>query len=231
MRSFGFFLLVGSLVLTATFSSLAGPPGVTVGLLSKIIADVTHKDGSHDWSPATKGQMLQAGDGVKTGAKSMAIIKFMDNSLVRVRELSEVTVTGSVNNSTFQKTVDVKSGVVGFNIEKQKSGEEFRFSTPTSVASIRGTGGMFQTGTDGDTLIVIEGTIWLRNHGSDRSVEVGKGNTGISLKDGSLLSRLSTDEEQRRALDAMRGEASRNLEFELRNGQGRPKHLKIEYRD
>ena len=230
MRTLGFIGLL-AVTLTLPHDVLAAAPNVTVGLLSKIIADVSHKGGAADWQPAKKGEPLLAGDRVKTGTKSMAIIKFMDNSLVRVRELTELTVTGTMSGSAFQKSVEMRTGVVGFSVEKQKSSEEFRFTSPTSVASIRGTSGAFEGMPRGDTLVVLEGLVGLKNLRSNKTVDVKAGYTGISLPDGSLFARVSTDDERNRANDALRGDATRTLEFELRDSQGRPQHLKIEYRD
>lgn len=224
-------ILAAVLITTIALPSFAEPPVATVGLLSKVIAEVMRKPADKDWLKAQKGDPLLAGDRVKTGEKSMAIIKFMDNSLVRIREMSEVTVAGTMHGSDFSKSVDVRSGVIGFTVQKQRSGEEFRFTSPTSVASIRGTGGAFNSTVTGDTIIVIEGKIGFFNKKSNQSLDVSGGFTGISLPGGILLSHQSTDQERRRALNALRGDAQKYLDFELRDNQGRPKHLHIEYRD
>lgn len=209
----------------------AAAPGVTVGLLSKVIANVMKKQNDRDWSKAARGDALEAGDRVKTGEKSMAIIKFMDNSIVRVRPLSEVIVNGTLSGTNFSKSLDVRSGVIGFSIQKQHPDEEFRFYSPTSVASIRGTGGSFSASEAGDTLIVLEGLIVFSNRGSNQSVQVGAGFTGISLPNGTIQSRKSTDDERLRAENSLHNDNQKTLEFELRDNQGRLKHLHIDYRD
>ncbi len=223
------------LVLTAAAalgtSCFAAPSGATVGLLSKVIAEVSRKETDKEWQKAKRGETLGAGDMVRTGEKSVAIIKFLDNSLVRVRELTEVTVRGSMSGSNFSKSVEVHMGVIGFTVQKQRVGEEFKFSSPTSVASIRGTGGSFRSTGTGDTLIVLEGVVEFSNAGSGRLLSVAAGFTGLSFPDGTIFTRPSTSDERRRAEDALRGEAQKTLEFELRDNQGRTKHLHIEYRD
>jgi hypothetical protein len=224
-------ILAVVLMASAAFTTYAFAPGVTVGLISKVIAEVQRKPSDKDWVKAAKGDPLVDGDRVKTGEKSMAIIKFMDNSLVRIRELSEVTVSGSMTGPSFSKSVDVRSGVVGFTVQKQRPGEEFRFTSPTSVASIRGTGGAFCSSNTGDTLIVLEGTIGFANKKTNQSITVPSGFTGFSMPGGSLASHQSTSQEIQRALNALRGDASKTLEFELRDNQGRQKRLHLEYRD
>ena len=220
-------------ILIAGPGTAAIPPAAnSVGLISKVILDVSHKEVGKDWQAATKGEPLTSGDKVKTGAKSVAIIKFKDNSLVRVRELTELTVTGLMSGSAFSKSVEMKSGVVGFNIKKQQAGEEFRFSSPTSVASIRGTGGSFTTAGAADTLIVIEGAIEFTNNSSSQKITVAEGFTGISKPDGTIVSRPSTPEEKAAAQESARpGEQDNRLEFDLRDGKGNSKRLRIDYKD
>ncbi|HCV43937.1 MAG TPA: hypothetical protein DGH68_10675 [Bacteroidetes bacterium] len=211
----------------------APPPSAgSVALISKVVLDVTCKEAGSDWQNAKRGQTLASGDKVKTGSKSVAIIKFKDNSLVRVRELTELTVTGAMNGSAFSKAVEMKSGVVGFNIKKQQAGEEFRFSSPTSVASIRGTGGSFCSSTVADTLIVTAGLVEFTNNSSDQKVDVPAGYTGISKPDGTIAVRPSTPEEQAAAEQAARvSEEDNRLEFDLRDNRGNSKRLKIDYKE
>lgn len=213
-------------------SGVASPPEGSVALINKVVLEVARKEEGKNWQDAVKGETLSSGDRVKTGQKSAAIIKFKDNSLVRVRELTELTVTGTTSGSAFSKSVEMKGGVVGFNIKKQQQGEEFRFTSPTSVASIRGTGGSFTTSTAADTLIVTEGSIEFTNTISSNTVIVAAGNTGISKPDGTITSRPSTPEERDAAEQAARATDQDNrLEFDLRDSRGNSKRLKIDYKD
>jgi hypothetical protein len=222
-------LLAVGLTFGGEVAAAIPPAAGSVALISKVVLDVNRKEEGKDWQTAKKGETLSSGDRVKTGAKSVAIIKFKDNSLVRVRELTELTVTGTMSGSAFSKSVEMKSGVVGFNIRKQQTGEEFRFTSPTSVASIRGTAGMFRLG---DTLVVIEGAIEFRNTISSNVVTVLEGFTGISHPDGTISTRPSTPEEKLAAEQASRtSEQDNMLEFDLRDGRGNSKRLKIEFKD
>jgi hypothetical protein len=224
--------VTAGIILLAQTAAALPPAAGPVALLSKVVLDVSRKEEGKNWQNAKKGETLASGDKVKTGEKSVAIIKFKDNSLVRVRELTELTVSGSMSGSAFSKSVEMKSGVVGFNIRKQQAGEEFRFSSPTSVASIRGTGGSFSSAISADTLIVTAGVIEFTNTSSSRKVDVPAGYTGISKPDGSIATRLSTAEEKASAEQAARvSEQDNRLEFDLRDGRGNSKRLRIEYRD
>lgn len=218
-------------LLPPTTAAAVPPAGPTIALVSKVILDVTRKEEGKDWQKAKRGETLASGDKVKTGDQSVAVIKFKDNSLVRVRERTELTVTGTVHGSAFSKSVNIQKGVVGFNVQKQRPDEEFRFSSPTSVASIRGTGGALTISLS-DTLVVTEGVVRLTNNVSSESVDVGAGFTGISNPDGTISSRPSTPGERAAAENAARAtERDNRLEFELRDGQGNSKRLIIDYKE
>lgn len=219
-------------LLAILFVAAAPPPEGSVGLFSKVILDVARKAGEKDWEGAKRGETLSSGDRVRTGDKSLAIIKFKDGSLVSVRERSELTVTGSTNAGAFSKSVDIQNGVVGFSIQKQKPAEEFRFTSPTSVASIRGTGGVLTISPLGDTLTVTDGTVSFTNRTSGRSIDVHAGFTGLSTVGGNLETHPSTSGEKRSAEDALKsGDTQQKLEFELRDNQGKSKKLRIDYKE
>jgi hypothetical protein len=211
----------------------AGPPTNTIAaFFAKIIPQVDHKSSSAKWAPAKKGGVISAGDQVKTGEGALAVIKFNDKSIVKVREKSELLITGEVDEKTVLKEVGVQKGVIGFMIGKQNNNEEFRFTSPTSVAAIRGTGGAFIVGPGSDTLVVTEGSIRFTNIISNESRDVGAGSTGIARGDGSLEVRASTQAEGAAAKALVEaGESENSLEFELQDGQGNKKKLKIDYRE
>ena len=220
-----------SCLLNVSILCATPPPGPSVAVVSKVILDVRHKEIDKDWELAHRGETLASGDRVKTGDKSVAVVKFKDNSLVRIRERSELTVTGESRNNAFSKSVNVEKGVIGFSIHKQNADEEFRFTSPTSVASIRGTGGQFSAQTQSDTLVVIEGAVQLQNRFSSESVEVPAGFTGISNANGSITTRPSTPEERQAAVQASRtSEQDNRLDIEFRDGQRTRKHLRIDYK-
>jgi len=202
-----------------------------VGLLSKVILDVTWKAEGVDWETAKRGQALSSGDMVRTGTRSLAVVKFKDNSLIRVRELTELTVTGTLKQQKFSKSVNLQSGGVGFTISDQQAGEEFRFTSPTSVASIRGTGGLFTIGRE-DTLTVVDGLVALLNTVSSTSLDVREGYTAFSRPDGSIDARLSTRAEREAAEGAIRGDDTpRQLKLELRNDRGETEELIIDFKE
>lgn len=198
-----------------------------IALVTKVVENVEKKKDVADWQKATKGDLLNPGDAVRTGEKSLAIIKFTtDNSILRVREQSYLT----LNNEGSAKSVDLKSGGFGFDIHKQKENEGFRFTSPTAVASIRGTRGKLSGANGGDTLIVTEGLVNFRNIVSNKSLDVGAGTIGFSQPDGSLTSRKATPQELADASAAATGNTTNQLNIELKDGKGNTKKMKIEYK-
>lgn len=219
-------------ILVAACVSLTPAQTTPVGLLSKVINDVARKSPTTDWTRATKGDQVISGHQVRTGDQSFAILKFNDNTMVRIREATVLTVTGTVDAGKFSKSVDLNSGAVGFKVQRQRVGEEFRFTSPTSVASVRGTDGLFSTTGGGDTLIIASGSVSLLNRFSQKSVDVPQGFTGISAPDGSIASRTSTREEQRSAAEALRtGDQPRQLRLQLRTPDGEKRDLIIDYKE
>ena len=233
MKRFSLPLVLFLTVLVSAPGAVGAPPpaGPAVALLSKVILEVVRKEAGKNWEKAVRGQTLASGDMLRTGPGALAIIKFKDNSLVRLREKSELTVTGKQTGNSLSKSVEITTGVVGFNVQKQRAGEEFRFTSPTSVASIRGTAGMLNSTPGADTLTVTDGTVMLSNKRSSRTVDVSSGFTGISNGDGTLQVRPSTPREQRSALEALRDDQRKRLEIELRDPQGKTNRLKIEYNE
>ena len=235
MKSLSISLLAAVLLVVWSAPLMADDPPPTeptIAIVSKAISDVTTKDPkAREWRKTKIGETLGSGDRVRTGDRSIAIIKFKDNSLVRVRQKSELTVTGRMKGNTFSKAVNVDVGGVGFNVAKQRPEEEFRFTSPTSVASIRGTGGQYVHADPGDTLTILDGLGLLSSNRTAKSVEVGAGFTGIVNPDGSVISRLATNEEKRAAEDAMKaGDQPMKLELDLRDGQGKSRSLRIDFK-
>ena len=201
-RSASFLSLLTVSVLVAVLLSGFTLPGsltqihaVHLAVVSKVVREVARKEVFKDWQIVKCGEMLSSGDMVKTGENSFALIRFKDNSFVRVRGWAELTVKGTTEGPSFSKSVNLESGSVGFKITKQRSDEKFRFTSPISVASIRGTGGKFVSAALSDTLTVIEGEVLLTNATSFAHVVVRAGYMGISNSDGAIFVRMATSAE------------------------------------
>lgn len=128
-----------------------------VALITKVVQDVQVKTDDKDWAQAKQAQLLESGNEVKTGKKSLALIKFTDNSLLRVVENTSLKIYADKKAATkdISKNTHVDKGELGFEVKKQQD-EEFKFTTPTMVASIRGTSGTVEVYDDGTSLLSVE---------------------------------------------------------------------------
>lgn len=166
-------------------------------VLVKVVRDVNRKAPTTGWQKAVPLDRLRSGYQVRTQEGSLAMIMFADQSRLVVRQKSIVEIKGQVQGrQILDRNVYLEKGNVQFNVKKQES-EQFRFSSPISVASIRGTDGAFIAGEDSvDFLIILEGLATLTNLISNQSQDVGTGQTGQSDGEGALNVRQSSTQEQ-----------------------------------
>ncbi len=205
------------------------PASTPMALVMKAIPEVLKQNAGADWTPAVKSDQLSGGDKLRTGDKGLAILKFLDKSIVRVRERSEVTLLTGQGITPATKVIDLRQGVIGFDVRKQVN-EQFRFTSPTSVASIRGTRGKFTDRQNNDTLVVVEGLVNLKNQVSNNDRDIPAGFIGFSGADGSLSSRRATPEELADASNTALGGGENELNLEMKDSKGNKKNLKIKYR-
>jgi hypothetical protein len=228
-RSLKLSLLLIAFILFAS-NSIYSQANISVAILTKVIQDVSRKSVEYkDWRKAKKGESLISGDFLKTGKKSLAVVKFTDNSMLRVREETEIRITGTLSGSAFSKDIGIQNGGFYFQVTKQQN-EQFIFTSPTSVASIRGTKGKMSSGPSGDTLTITEGIVNLKNKSSNKDVDVSAGSIGFSNPDGTIYSRQATNDELAEVNNAANSEKENELNFELRDPQGNKKNLKIKYK-
>ncbi|MFZ5801984.1 MAG: FecR family protein [Candidatus Omnitrophota bacterium] len=97
------------------------------------------KKGQVDWTPATQGMTLEAGDRVQTLEKAKAVLVF-SHGRVDLDEKTDYGIDQMENASGLvTATTSLNLGKLKAKIEKMKAGSEFKITTPTSVATVRGT--------------------------------------------------------------------------------------------
>ena len=205
------FVFAGSLA----FESASTPGNVALFWIIKNI--VEKKQGDQNWKNAKKGELIYGGDLVKTQKQSFALIKFNDASTLRLGPDAEVRVYGEDNPSS----TNVTSGDVGFTMTKRKT-KPFEFTTPTSVAAIRGTQGLLVVQLNGtDFLTILEGLVRFSNNFSHDTVDVGAGETGESSRDGTINVHKSTqaDLERLAQLNSEFGKHELKMQFRGSDGQ------------
>ena len=152
------------------------PADTPVALIKKVVQDVTYKKADmEDWEDAKVGIPLNDGEEVKTGFRSLALVLFTDGSgILRVRENSILHIYGEKQEKSLDKNTFIEQGKVGFEVSKQDEDEEFKFTTPTVVASIRGTEGLIYVTTGATNFYLHRGSAFLQaTMGSQQSGTIG----------------------------------------------------------
>jgi len=147
------------LVFAFTATSMAAE---TIAVVLKVKGKVTISRGNQATSITLKrGSRLEDGDKLKTDKGSYAAVRFIDDaSLLRIRANSTCTIKGKKEKNQVIKNVYLEVGTILAKVTKQRG--KFEISTPTSVASVKGTewiteqrynGGTFYYGLEGVTEI------------------------------------------------------------------------------
>ena len=183
--------------LSENVTGLKPAPNDPVALVKKIVMDVKYKKTSNqdDWDLAKTGTPLDDGGEVRTGEKSLALVLFLDGSLLRVRANSILHIYGKKKEKAMDKNTFIQKGLVGFDVKKQSADEEFKFTTPTVVASIRGTSGYLQYSEDSTfTMYLASGSAGLYAQSDCDSIAAG--NTVVIRSNGQCISRVATQQDE-----------------------------------
>ena len=96
--------------------------------------------GSRKYIPAYKGQMLKSGEWLKTKDGVFVAIVFLDGSNIKIQQQTEIKITSYRMTAKDLKTnLEMSKGQAWSNVADQGAGGEFTITTPTAVASVKGT--------------------------------------------------------------------------------------------
>ncbi len=172
-------------------------PGNAPAIVTKVVKEVKHKKPKKDWNITLPATELENNDQLMTGDRSLAVLRFIDGSSLRVRENTIITVYANRKERGLIKTTKMELGKMRFDVEKQHEEDEFIITTPTAVATIRGTSGIIEVLDDGQTLLVVEsGVVEVRAlTGAQQSDSVEEGNSTLISSDGIIsISKATTEQ-------------------------------------
>lgn len=172
-----------------------------------------------------KGYILQDGDKLETGPLSYCAIKFLDDkSLLRIKEKSTCTIEGKRKANRIEKNIFAEVGAFFMSLFKQE--ESFKVTTPTSVASVKGTNfWVLQSSQSGESKYVCtEGAIEVKTNAG--KVLVKKGQTAI-VASRSRMPEVRLTRAGDIPADEIGGPSIRNLDFEFIDDSGQTKVLRI----
>ncbi len=128
--------------------------------------------GAAEWSAAGEGTPLSVGDTVRTGADSLAEIRFRYGHTTLMDESCKLRINPAPDDDTLLELI---MGSVLSRVEELEPGQSFEVSTPQAVCSVRGT--EFTVATDGERSLVavLSGRVEVREliTGMIREVEAG----------------------------------------------------------
>ncbi len=168
-----------------------------VGLLGAAdrLAVTTNKAGAVKVEKATTGQteelkrgaVLYDQDKISTGSDGQALIMFLDDkSQLKLKGDTEVIITGDRTATGISKRINMDYGTLKASISEQRKGE-FVISTPTSVASVKGTEFWIISDPDsGDVIVSNSGSIELVNSVTGETIMVPAGVIVESTADGQV---------------------------------------------
>ena len=127
------------------------------------------------------GMLLNPGDVITTGENSYASVVFQDDgSRIKLGENATLTLNAKRKKISLRKKLFLKTGRLWAKVTKRR-GTEFQVTTPTSVASVKGTRFIIEEDKDGVTwLWVLEDKVKFSN--GKMEVEVNEGEKGKSTK-------------------------------------------------
>lgn len=173
---------------------------------------------------AKAGTRVYSGWKIITKKKSFAAIKFIDDgSLVRIRSNSSCTVEGKKKKNSLFKNLFLEVGTIFSKITRQKG--LFRVTTPTSVASVKGTAFWTKQEFKGATRYFgEEGRIEIKNKAG--LALLGPGETGIvSSQNSKPIVRKTRPGEKPQHEDSKAN--IDEFEFKFKNDKGQTKDLKF----
>lgn len=159
----------------ATFAADNSP---AVGKVRYILGEVTvQKKAKTNWNPLRIGLKVRENDLIRTLVESEAGIALSDGSLITIEENTTILFETAVNNQMGNVTsVQLKSGRVFFDVQKQKEGSSFEFKTGTATAAIRGTNGFVESGEEGIIVSLESGKMVVTGE-DGKTLEVNGGET------------------------------------------------------
>lgn len=160
----------------------------TAAVVTKVIQEVKHKSGDEDWIQTKPMTQLKTKDLLSTGKKSVAVLKFVDGSILRVRENTTLMIFADKKDKGLIKNTKLENGKIIFDVNKQIDDDKFIITTPTAVATVRGTTGLVELLENGSTLVIVEkGIVDVEGTGESKEIKtLEAGNASVINPDGTI---------------------------------------------
>ncbi|MEE9166277.1 MAG: FecR family protein [Candidatus Neomarinimicrobiota bacterium] len=221
-------LLHLSCILLYSLEFLLAADGVAVTTKVKGAAE-RRPAAREEFAPLSPATVLFDRDFVRTGASGFLVMVYLDDkSLLKMKGNTDLEIRGQREGDGISKKIDLMAGILKAEVSEQRKGD-FVVSTPTSVASVKGTSfWMASDPTSGDQVMCLDGLVELLNLISGNVVTVGPNETGTSGQDGSLGVNATNPDDLPEDEDET-GDGLKELRIRLRNADGEERDLIINY--
>lgn len=173
---------------------------------------------------------LFAGDTLTTGKNGLALVQFMDKSILKVQPNSVLIVKGKVEGSDNVTTrIILEAGDIFSSVTKRPT-NSFEVATNTAVASVKGT----QFGVTSENYFWVgEGTVTLTSLKTGKTDTLSQKMYGIINDNGEIETGMLTDEElqalYKKYRDIEEELSSKTINLIFKNRQGQTKKVEVDY--
>jgi hypothetical protein len=138
-------------------------------------------------TPAAVGMSIKNKDEIKTGDKSIAVIQFGQMALITIKSNSKLRADNIVTKKDAEQIELSQSEGSSFS-KIVKKGTDYKISTPTAVASVRGTSFELSTSGEKSKIIMLTGNVKIApvidgKVDMDKAVSINAGQTIESTKE------------------------------------------------
>ncbi|MFL2983506.1 MAG: FecR domain-containing protein [Candidatus Neomarinimicrobiota bacterium] len=202
---------------------------VAVVMKVKGDASVAYKE-SNSVQSLKPGTTLSNQDKITTGENGFVALMYIDDkTVVKILGNSILDILGERSGAMINKSINIEYGKVAAAVTTQK-GKEFRVSTPTSVASVKGTSLAIDSDpSNGDSFTLLEGLIEVTNVVTGESTDVQEGETALSTNDGSLEVNQTTQQDLEGFEEASLEVSNQEIRFEMEDENGELKEIIIKF--
>lgn len=235
LKKLSIFAVVAALVLSSMALAPQQDTRDIQAVVVKVVRDVQKKAATTGWQKAVPADRLRSGYQLRTDDKSLAMVMFPDQSKLIIRAKSIVEIKGQKQDKQIvDRSVHVERGRLAFNVKKQER-EQFRFSSPISVASIRGTaGGVDHTPIDTTSTFVctqgsfdVDGLPLLAGQTYQKRGS-GRGNVRNSSDNDNNIANQSEDVSDDEGDEGQQDPGKKRLELIGRDASGKEVKVRIE---
>ena len=213
-------------IILAVFSASA-LMAETVAVVLKAKGDIQlYRSGKVTDQTIKRGFRLQDGDKLVTGPKAYAALRFIDDaSLLRIRANSTCSIKGKKEKNELIKNVYLEVGTIFARVTKQRG--KFEISTPTSVASVKGTEWITEQIREGATYYY--GRVGVVEISNDAGAALLREGETVEVLDANTAPVTRKSEPGEGEWDEF-GVDTEDYEFEFENEQGEKKLLRFQIR-